>query len=232
MLTLDMGIAIFLALIVMGMAAMGGIAQVRPPQSEDAVQIYIFAFVVLAMTGVTLVFWQALRAENYQHRQDRKLDEMLAEQRTLKGMVVQQTAPKPAPVTVPETIRVLGNPELREKVIALANDMRNFEHHFKSRELQLLLNRPSLTGTEEEKNLQWKQQVNTDIQQYQAYQNEFRKRFFGEASSYRDELLRRLNIMPPDEEKRVVALEGALAGPAPISDLAAYLEKLVRQLPQ
>ncbi len=84
---------------------------------------------------------------------------------------------------------------------------------------------------QEEANKQWQAQTNVMLQRDTEYGNEFRKRFLGEAVGYRDELIKRLNIIPPEEEKRVIALQEFLAGVSPVSDLSLYLERLARQLP-
>ena len=109
--------------------------------------------------------------------------------------------------------------------------MRDFETKFMKEERQRDFSQTPLKGTEEEKSKQWQQQVNASMQRRMEYGNEFRKRFLGEAINYRDELLKRLKIMPPKEESHIIALQGFLAGPSPISDLAQYLENLARQLP-
>jgi hypothetical protein len=142
--------------------------------------------------------------------------------------------PTPSKIMVSELapIRMLTNGELKTRVLKLANNMRDFETNFKKEEYTRDLNISSSQGTEAQKQQQWNQKVNQSILRRQEYDNEFRKRYQGESISYRDELLRRLNIIAPQEEKNVIALQGFLAGPSPISDLSTYLETLARQLPE
>ncbi len=128
-------------------------------------------------------------------------------------------------------LRTLTDAQLREEVIAFANTLRDFEHNFHSEELTRMLNQQRLTGTEEEKIQKWQQQSNEMLMRHSQFQNEFKKRFLGKALGYRDELLRRLNIIAPTYEREVIAFQGMLAGVSPISDMANYLERLARQLP-
>ena len=52
---------------------------------------------------------------------------------------------------IPKNVKELFNDELRSKVIKFANNMRDFENNFMKEELESLLNRDPLKGTEEEK---------------------------------------------------------------------------------
>jgi len=111
--------------------------------------------------------------------------------------------------------------------------MRDFENNFMKEELESLLNREPLKGTEEEKAKQWNQQTIIYIQRKREYDNEFRKRFLGEAIIYRDELIRRLNIMPPKRNSYIdILFKDILAGPYLINEMATYLENMDRQLPE
>ena len=103
--------------------------------------------------------------------------------------------------------------------------MSDFETNFMKEERQLDFNRP-LSGTEEEKQKLWQQQVSASIQRRLEFDNEFRKRYLSDTIIFRDELLKRLNILSLREEENIIALKGVLAGPYPISDLAIYLEKM------
>jgi hypothetical protein len=60
---LDTVIAAILGLVVIGMAVLGGISQVRPPRSQDAVELYVVSFVILGLIGVTMIVWQSHRSQ-------------------------------------------------------------------------------------------------------------------------------------------------------------------------
>ncbi len=211
---------------------------------------------VVAM-GILIVVQATITDRDLRER-DKKLDDMRlslnGQLENLKGQLstVSQLAantlnpsaaiPKQLSKEIPKTIADLSDSELRENVIKFANNTRDFETNFKKEEYQrvstrFLPPRPS-QGTEEEMkkwqeeaNKQWQAQTNVMLQRDTEYGNEFRKRFLGEAVGYRDELIKRLNIIPPEEEKRVIALQEFLAGVSPVSDLSLYLERLARQLP-
>jgi hypothetical protein len=146
---------------------------------------------------------------------------------------ITKSPPPSAPaVSVVDSTRLMTNQELRKHVISLANAMRDFEHNYRLQEEQEEQdqNNKKPVGNETQEQV-WRRQISASMKSRSDYENEFRKQYLGEASAYRDELLRRLNITPPKEEEMLPALRGAIAGPDPLSDLGTYLERLARQLP-
>jgi hypothetical protein len=237
-------ISIAMGIMVAIMAVLGGVLTSTKPWHR-------YAFFVLGCLIIVLGIGQAVlndrdqrirdaKSDSYQKTRDAESDALkqtILDMHGKMGVFMDLMQPPPALKPQPsligsgENIKDLTNLELCAKVIAFANTMRDFETNFKKAELQHDIIQKPVTGTAEEKQQQWRQQVNASMQRRQDYDNEFRKRFLGEAIVYRDDLLRRLKIASPKEEQNIIALQGALAGPAPISDLAAYLEKMARQLP-
>jgi hypothetical protein len=135
-----------------------------------------------------------------------------------------------SPAAAPETMKMMDDRRLRSRVAALAHEMCDFEHKFQSDELERKLNRTPAVGTQEEVKRQWQAEANVWRQRYGDYENEFRKRFLADALAYREEMLRRLKTVPPDEERQLPALHGNLTGLSPICDFGVYLESLAIQL--
>jgi hypothetical protein len=224
--------------------------QLKPP-GERSKKYWITAFIVIGLISSILAFLQQGKHDeivaNINGRMGVLMDlvlnppsnpqlqailEALQKQQISLAKAPQKPQRPPSSELDKAPLQKRTNDQLRVQVIAFANKIRDFEHNFQSDEVSRSLRTLSAgTKTDEEKNRIWKAEVNTSIQRSRDYQNEFKKRFLGEAVVYRDELLRRLNIIAPEEERRIVALNGILAGPAPLSDLALYLEKLARQLP-
>jgi hypothetical protein len=129
-----------------------------------------------------------------------------------------------------EPMKMMDDQRLRSRVAALSHAMCDFEHKFQSDELERNLNHPPVVGTQEVVKRQWQTEANLWQRRYEDYENEFRKRFLADALAYREEVLRRLRTVPPDEERQIPALHGNLTGPSPICDLGVYLESLAVQL--
>jgi len=86
-----------------------------------------------------------------------------------------------------------------------------------------------IAKTDAEQNDIWQKMTMQNMKEHDHFQYEFRTTLLGESVYLKDELLKRLPSQPkPDRD--LIALEGFLAGPAPISDAAAYLESLSRKL--
>lgn len=219
-------LSIALGVLAVGASAFGGILSLRESWQR-------WAFILSGFFMVVLIVLQVFLNSREQKYRDSKIDDLRGRMAVLVDLV-SHSPNKPvekSPVTA-LNIRKLTNSELKEKALGICNNMRDFELKHYIQERQRDARSKPLTGTEDQKTKIWKEQVNFDLQKSAEYKNEFRKRYLGDAISYKDELLRRLNMMPPDEERHIVALEGHLAGPVPINELAMYLEKLARQLPE
>jgi hypothetical protein len=155
-----------------------------------------------------------------------------AKGQTVTLIVGQPKAQVSPPKTVVEVARLLTNDELRRKVKDLSDSMRVFE--LNTRQTMSALEYqpfPLKNGSVDQDAFRSRmiQQGNLSA----IEQTEFRQRYLADSVTYKSEMLRRLNEMPPDREKQVrFALQGFLAGPSPIADLADYLEWLSKQLPQ
>jgi len=233
-----------LAIVMMVLGILGGAMSFTKPLSKN---LLIWGSIGFGIIMLVLIIIQAVINDRDIRDHDNKFDEMRlslnGQLENLKGQLsaFSQLAaqalhpsaviPQQLSKEISKSVRDLSNDELRNKVMQLVNNMRDFETNFRKEEQQRDFNQPPLKGTPEEINKQFQQKINASIQRRLEFDNEFRKRFLGEAISYRDELLKRLSIMPPEEEHRIIALQGFLAGAQPISDLAMYLEKLDRQLP-
>jgi len=135
-----------------------------------------------------------------------------------------------SPAVPSETMKMMSDQSLRSRVTALAHSMCDFEHKFHSDELARTANRPPVLGTQREMERQWQAGADLWRRQYGDYENEFRKQFLADALAYKEELLRRLKTVPPDQERQLPALQGNLTGLSPICDLGVYLESLAIQL--
>jgi len=190
----------------------------------------------LTQAGVALGMLLAAVALAVSAAQVRNLTEgirRLARSTVLSNALVPQspasTIPQ-SPAAATEPLKTMGDQQVRSRVTTLAHAMCDFEHKFQSDELERKLTRPPVTGNQGEMERQWQAEANSWQRRYGDYENEFRKRFLADALAYREELLRRLNTTPPDEERQMLALHGNLAGASPICDLGVYLESLAIQL--
>ena len=230
-----MGITIALSVLTAAMAIYGGYMLAKTPLKQSV-------FLACGVVMFILIILQSMFNDRDIRDRDGKIDKMngslenvqgqLTAFRELMANIIDRSSgvnPQHLSIENHNNIDMLSNIDLRTRVIQLSKNMMDFETNFKKEERQRDFNlNPS--GTEEDKRKQWQQQTNISMQRRLEYANEFRKRYLGESLVLRDELLKRLNIIPPNEEKNIIALDGFLAGPSPISDLAIYLEKYARQL--
>lgn len=144
-----------------------------------------------------------------------------------KAAIASQPAQPPAvsqtPTSPVNPLASLSNEELKKRTLELAKKMRDFETAYRQREYNIILQR---TTTDAE----WQQKTQQELALSMDKQNEFRNQYLGEALSLRDEILRRLHETYQDPQHRLIAFEGILAGPSPISDAADYLESIARRL--
>ena len=119
------------------------------------------------------------------------------------------------PLPAPSVARLsqLTNDQLRQRVSDLALRMRTFEQGLHASETEAA--------------------PREVVGRYQAANAEFQKSLLPEALALREEMARRLGIMKPyPADQATVALDyGILAGAAPLSEAAARLESMARQLP-
>lgn len=128
----------------------------------------------------------------------------------------------------------LSNAELSRQAIALATEMRDFETEFRNRGWEISeyeREKVRNAATEREKNIFWRQFTNNLLRRSNEHNNQFRQRYLGRAVHLRDEMLRRVEHPPNFDSHRLIAFDGMLAGPSPVSDAADYLDQLARNLP-
>ncbi len=115
---------------------------------------------------------------------------------------------------------------LAANAVAFAKQMRDFE--LQQRAEQEVITDKFL----KQHAITWDQMTTEEIQHSYRRAALFRNNYLGKATYFRDELEKRLNTPPLSAEGRwkLLAFDGALAGPSPISDAADYIEKLARQL--
>jgi len=123
------------------------------------------------------------------------------------------------------------NEQLSNAAISLAEKMRNFEMQNqqertdREKKWRIL---PKATKEEETKRFQ--ERLAEEDKYMAKYVAEFKNRFLGEAVYLKDELLKRLPQEPKPKQFQVVAFDGYLVGPYPVSEAANYLELLARKL--
>ncbi len=125
--------------------------------------------------------------------------------------------------------------ELSNSAINLAQKMREFERAWRVQERlaeEQLWNAQIAAKTPEEKVQLRNQKTAFYIQSHANEEAAFRNQLLGQAIYLRDQLLMRLGnpAITTQDRSRTLAFDGFLAGPAPISDAADYLEQLARQL--
>lgn len=128
----------------------------------------------------------------------------------------------------------ISNAELSRQAIALATEMRDFETESRNRGWEISeyeREKVSNAATEREKNIFRRQFTNNLLRRSNEHQNQFRQRYLGKAVHLRDEMLRRVEHPPNLDSRRLIAFDGILAGPSPVSDAADYLDQLARNLP-
>jgi len=113
----------------------------------------------------------------------------------------------------------LSDIQLAEAAFSLAPEMRGLENQYKIR----------FDGLISQK-MEWADQTRALTDLHHQENLEFRNKYLGKAVYLRDEMERRLYYTRSQEESQLIAFDGGIAGPTPISDAADYLEKLARRL--
>jgi hypothetical protein len=143
------------------------------------------------------------------------------------------TPPPQAPPEYVEAVRKFTRAELQSRVADFATALRTFETGYNNaRTRELFADGEPLPKTDEQRLKRWQAQSAKSIERLAQGQTEFRARFLPEALALREELLRRQGVFSPFKQDRATRIldTGTLAGPNPLSDLAAYLEGLARSL--
>jgi hypothetical protein len=136
---------------------------------------------------------------------------------------------------IQEQSKSLSAKELSDSAIILAQKMREFERAWRVQEQlgeEQLWNAQVMANTPDERLKLRNQATALYIQSHANEEAAFRSQLLGQAIYLRDQLLMRLGnpAMTPQDRIKSLAFDGMLAGPAPISDAADYLEQLARQL--
>lgn len=132
--------------------------------------------------------------------------------------------------------RRLSDEQLSKSTMDLAKRMRIFESKYRARDYAATDSymQAIQRAKPEERTGIFNQHVAQLTQSSLERDLEFRNTLLGEAVYFRNELQRRLQLtdVPPKDRHRIIAFDGILAGPSPVSDAADYLEQLARQLNQ
>ncbi len=141
--------------------------------------------------------------------------------------------------------KVLGNSELKSFSVDVIKRMRELENQYQLAERQQsdanwqkLISRPRQPApSDEDRRKQAIADQQEEITSYtllrSRYEQLYRSTIMGDAQYSRRELLNRIGgdaFLSPRDKSKSIALDGILAGPAPIGDGADYLDALVRKL--
>jgi hypothetical protein len=136
------------------------------------------------------------------------------------------------------TLKSLTNSELKERAIAIANEMRTFEANFHAND-RLISNQERMgqSGpplTEIEARNRWVSEQQRDLVRRTAFETEYKTRYRPTARAMRNEVMNRLGLFGDSENinSRGSALDRAMpSGPDPVTRVADYLDELARKLP-
>jgi uncharacterized protein YsxB (DUF464 family) len=132
-------------------------------------------------------------------------------------------------------VKAQSDEELKAQTIQLARDMRALESSYQSRvESALGFESMPPNATAAERNAAFQKGVAAEQQLMQQENLDFRNKFLARAITLRDELIANLGKtpLPNVPNYKLIAFDGMLAGPSPISDAADYLEMLANKLPE
>lgn len=153
------------------------------------------------------------------------------ERRKTKSHAEQKPTSQPAGTpqnTTKSPTRELSNAQLRDRAIALSNEMRTFDANFSAR--QGMRYRAAMGPDSQEA---WESRMRTEEQQRAVFEISFRTRYRPEALSLWHEIDGRLGItrLPNDREVPIALGDNMLAGIHPVTEAADFLDRLARQLP-
>jgi hypothetical protein len=126
--------------------------------------------------------------------------------------------------------------ELKKEATQIAQEMRVFESQYKQRSNSLSyspISPPNATRAQEIE--AFDKRVLADQQLHEQERLEFGNRFLARARALRDEMILKIGYDPVGTgiaRSQLIAFDGILAGPNPISDAADYLELLASKLPE
>jgi hypothetical protein len=258
-----------LAVFPFAMAAIGGYLAAKVLQTRWERSLFITVFAILFVFGVLVSAVRETRASRLDEKKTQTIADMYGQIQILVGTVTHPSAnpehqeisaslralsdklkipapvvaikPPPPSPTPDQALRKMSNKELRDYTMNMANKMRDFEAEYRATEINNEMTRPRIATTDPDQQKQiWMQQLQETIIASTSHENEFKKRFWGDAYKLREELLERLKqagITPPSlavgpqSQAKMVLDEGRLLGPGPISNAANYLELLVRAIP-
>jgi len=145
-------------------------------------------------------------------------------------------SPRPTPLSLDQKT----DTELVDYEHAFAEKLRALEKQQDDQIRQLQFSMPPPSSDPQERNRLWQQQANMLTQVYSNYNAEYRNQFWADALALRDEFKRRYEkagkVMPTGVERfgplrPPLALQGAVAGPYPLSELAEYFDLLAKEMP-
>ncbi len=217
-----------LAIIAIAILVVGGSQTVPYPWSSN--------LVIIGFGSLLLIVADMILSEIQQRKKDKEyaaskthIAELRVTITSLVGIVSSKRDVSFESPVVSDSLVELSNPQLMARVHQFSNVIRYFEQSFLTKEYAALdarLGKRGLAPTRQDCD----QRNSRLIQMHLDYQDEFNKKYLGEAASYWYELQRRtLNTIPTDD-RQMATLTGHLAGPHPLDDLASFFEKLGNKL--
>jgi hypothetical protein len=131
----------------------------------------------------------------------------------------------------PNPFRDLSNQQLKTKAQDLAGRMREFQTAHDNRMIQMYTDyqrRSAGAATPRLKSELSRQLGDEHVRRHEDFEKEYTTNYSGQVINLRDEMLHRLGRTSPGFPEEL--LKGQLAGAAPVSQIASYLEGLAGQL--
>lgn len=136
---------------------------------------------------------------------------------------------------VREQTQIQSDADLKQQAIHLAHDMRVFEVQYKQKEEALFDSHTYNAEETRQQAILEQQNFTNSLVNLSAQETlEFRNNFLARALTLRDQMITRIgdpSKLPQARLGQLIAFDGMLAGPSPISDAADYLESLAMRLP-
>jgi hypothetical protein len=217
-----------LAIIAIGIAVVGGSQTVPYPWSSNLV-IIGFGSLLLIIADMILSEIQHRKKDKEYAASKAQIAELRVTITSLVGLLSSKRDVSFESPVASDSLVGLSNPQLMANVHQFSNVIRYFEQSFLAKEYAVLdakLGKRGLATTQQDCD----QRNHRLIQMHLDHQNEFNKKYLGEAASYWFELQKRTLNTTPTDERQMATLTGHLAGPHPLDDLASFLEKLGNKL--
>jgi hypothetical protein len=263
MVKIDLFISIGIVVAGVGMSLVGIEMTIHPPDAKSQAKWYRGSFIILGLVFIGLNIWQFERAavetqrlaDKHQEEQIRnegnikfvqgQLDTMT---KALSGLsansspqqilsVLKQIRPSGVE---PPAIQRMTHSQLREKVIAFANELRklNVDQRRDSMSESMALQQRLREAPADQRKVISQDNTNQMLRFNNEQSLFISTNYVGPATEYRDELLRRLGPQEPNEEE--VHMYFWYMGGAGLNNLssnnlaptAEYLERLARMLPK